>query len=193
MSDLDAPCPKPPYQPPPRAPTPPSLTSARSLRQLSLFAAGSTFLALSTLITRRAVARRRLAIFPSFYHPSNQPPKQAVHGGLEAVEALGLATVNVVSFGMMIVGGALWAFDIAGVEDLRRTVRGGLGVDGTGRGEREVEEEWEEWLAGVVERRRRKDEGAGRRGARGERGEVDGDGDGDGVEEGVVGERGKRR
>ncbi|MCJ1290575.1 hypothetical protein MMC34_002115 [Xylographa carneopallida] len=185
MTDADSPCPAPPPPSslPTRLPTPQSshLLSARSLRQLSLFATGSVFFGLSILVTRRSVARRRLAIFPSFYHPSNQPPRQSINGPVEAVEALGLATVNVLSFAIMAAGGTLWAFDIAGVEELRRKVRGGLGVDGSGRGEREVEEEWEEWLAGVVERRRRRGEGKA--------GEVEG-----GEEEVAVrNERGKRR
>lgn len=58
---------------------------------------------------------------------------------------------------MMMAGGVLWAFDISSLEELRRKVRGGLGVDGTGRSEGNVEEEWEEWLATVVERRREKE------------------------------------
>ncbi|MCJ1439047.1 hypothetical protein MMC27_008437 [Xylographa pallens] len=181
MTDPDSPCPAPPSFPPTRTPPRPTLTSPRSLRQLSLFAMGSTFFALSILVTRRSIARRRLAIFPSFYHPSNQPPKQLINGPLEAVEALGLATVNVLAFTIMAVGGTFWAFDIGGVEELRRKVRGGLGVDGRGRGEKEVEEELEEWLAGAVERKRRKGEG--------KVGEV---GEGEGEDE-VLNERGKRR
>ena len=70
-------------------------------------------------------------------------------------------------------GGLLFAFDIHGMEELRRKVRGGLGVDGSGRGEREVEEEWEEWLATTLERKERKrkekagDDEEGRRNERG--------------------------
>lgn len=63
----------------------------------------------------------------------------------------------------MMVGGALWAFDISGMEELRQRVRGGLGVDGSGREEKDVEEEFEEWLAGTLERKRKKE-------VRGERG-----------------------
>ncbi len=58
---------------------------------------------------------------------------------------------------MMVVGGLGWALDISGLEDLRRLVRGGLGVDGSGRDESEVEEEWEEWLAGVLKRKEEKE------------------------------------
>ncbi|MCJ1407352.1 hypothetical protein MMC19_001423 [Ptychographa xylographoides] len=185
----------PPQPPPPTVPTPhqpsarSSLTSPRSLRQLSLFAAGASFLTLSTLITRRSLRRRRLAIYPTFYHPSNAPPKQQVSGALEALEALNIATINVLSFGLMMVGGVLWAFDISSLADVQRKVRGGLGVDGSGRGTTQVEEEWEEWLAGVLERRRRKERERRREGGR--EGETDEE-----VEEREVerwNERGKRR
>ena len=58
---------------------------------------------------------------------------------------------------MMVIGGMGWALDISGLEDMRRLVRGGLGVDGSGRAESEVEEEWEEWLAGVLKRKEEKE------------------------------------
>ncbi|KAK0510035.1 hypothetical protein JMJ35_007429 [Cladonia borealis] len=148
--------PQPTPQDPP-APQSNSLTSPRSLRQLSLFLAGATFFTLSSLITRRSLARRQKSVFPSFYHPSNRPPQTPINGAFEAFEALNLATINVTSFMMMVVGGMGWALDISGLEDLRRLVRGGLGVDGTGRGESEVEEEWEEWLAGVLKRKEEKE------------------------------------
>jgi hypothetical protein len=141
----------------PPHPTPLSrLTSQRSRGQLSLFFAGASFFAISSLITRRSLLRRRALIKPSFYHPSNAPPKIPANGGLEAFEALNIATINVTSCMMMMVGGVLWALDISSMDELRRKVRGGLGVDGTGRSAEDAEEEWEEWLAEVVERRREK-------------------------------------
>lgn len=124
-----------------------SITSPRSLKQLTLFLAGSTFFALSSLITRRAVVRRYAATVPHFYAPSNRPP-QAVNGHLEAFEALNIATINVMSFMMMLGGGTFWAFDISSMDDLRRKLRrkdkGELGV---GRSEKGAEEELENWLA----------------------------------------------
>jgi len=75
------------------------------------------------------------------------------NGPILAVEALTVATMNVVSWAVMVAGGALWAFDVSTMEDARRVVRGGLGVDGTGRTEREAEEEMEEWLATVITRK----------------------------------------
>lgn len=71
---------------------------------------------------------------------------------MEAVEALSIATVNVLSVSMMFSGGLLWAFDISSVDDLRRKIRGNLGVDGEGR-ESRADEEMEEWLATVLARK----------------------------------------
>lgn len=75
---------------------------------------------------------------------------------MEAFEALNIATINVTGFAMMITGGCLWAFDISSMGDLRRRIRGGLGVDGTGRSEVDAEEEMEEWLATVLARKEEK-------------------------------------
>lgn len=77
-------------------------------------------------------------------------------GPLLAVEALTVATLNVVSWAIMTTGGLLWAFDIGSMDDMRRKIRGGLGVDGTGRTEQEAEEEMEEWLATVLTRKEEK-------------------------------------
>ena len=57
----------------------------------------------------------------------------------------------------MIVGGLRWALDVSNIEELQRKVRGGMGVDGTGRNEQDVEEEFEEWLASVLERKAKKE------------------------------------
>ena len=130
----------------------------RSRKQLTVFFAGASFLALSALITRRALARRRLAIMPSFYEPSNAPPRLRINGAMEAFEALNIATINVTSFAIMTTGGLMWAFDVGGIDDMRRKIRGGLGIDGSGRSEKEVEEEFEEWLATVLERKKQKEE-----------------------------------
>ncbi len=140
---------------PPEVPST-AITSRRSLKQLSLFLAGSSFLAFSTLITRRSLGRRYAATVPRFYAPSNRPPSNTVNGPFEAVEALSIATISVTSFMMMMAGGALWAFDISTMDDLRRKVRGGLGIDGTGRSERQAEEDFEEWLAETLARKDQK-------------------------------------
>jgi hypothetical protein len=57
----------------------------------------------------------------------------------------------------MLVGGSLWALDISSISDLRRLIRGGPGADGTGRGEQEVEEDFEEWVASTLARKEQKE------------------------------------
>ncbi|KAL9086717.1 MAG: hypothetical protein Q9159_004012 [Coniocarpon cinnabarinum] len=74
-----------------------------------------------------------------------------------ALEALSLATINVTSWGMVGVGGALWKWDIRSMEEMRRSVRGGLGVDGTGRSEQQVEQELEELVVSVLARKEHKE------------------------------------
>jgi hypothetical protein len=126
-----------------------------------VFIAGVAFTALSILITRRSLARRRLTTKPSFYtntpaHAQAQPAKE-VSAPLEAFEALSIATTNVLSLAMLTTGGSLWYFDIASMEDARRKLRGGLGVDGSGRSEGEAEEDFEEWLATALSRKEAKE------------------------------------
>ncbi|KAI9819283.1 MAG: hypothetical protein M1827_007440 [Pycnora praestabilis] len=157
---------------PPR-PTQSSITSPRSRRQLGLFFGGCVFFGISTLITRRSLLRRYAATRPAFYHPSNRPAGD-VNGAMEAFEALNIATINVLSFAMMGVGGALWVFDISTLADLRTRVREGMGFGGDRvGGEKDADEEMEEWLATVLERRDRKE---GKRREERERGTVGKDG-----------------
>jgi hypothetical protein len=95
---------------------------------------------------------------------------------MEAVEALNIATVNVLSLAMMSAGGMMWYFDINSMDDARRKLRGGLGVDGTGRDEKQAEEEFEEWMATTLSRKEAKEKGKM-----------------SGVEEKTVNERGRER
>lgn len=83
-----------------------------------------------------------------------------MNGGLEAAEALGLATVNVFSFAMMSAGVVALGFDVADLEDLREGVRKGLGFDVYG-GERDgaVEKEMEEWIRELLEKNKGKELG----------------------------------
>ncbi|KAI1463698.1 uncharacterized protein F4812DRAFT_238303 [Daldinia caldariorum] len=128
----------------------PPILSQRSLKQLGLFFAGAGFLALSTAITRRAVVRKRLATIPKFYYPSNQQVnKMDSDSSLIALEALNLATLNVMGFGIMMTGGLSWAFDISSVDDLRAKSRAHLGPSG-GQTDEEAEREIEEWAAKVL-------------------------------------------
>lgn len=105
--------------------------SRRSRRQLTLFLAGASFSLLSATITRRAVLRRTRWARPLYFH-SNQappPPERQVNGALEALEALGVATVTAVSWTAMLTGGLLWALDVDGLVELRARVRGRLGLE----------------------------------------------------------------
>ena len=125
--------------------------SPRSRRQLGLFAAGAGFFALSTAITRRSIVRRYKASIPKFYHQSNHANYE-INGALEAFEALNIATVNVLSVGMMLSGGLLWAFDISSLEDIRKKVRTNMGVN-TIRTDQDAEKEIEELFASVLARK----------------------------------------
>ncbi|ETI28287.1 hypothetical protein G647_00736 [Cladophialophora carrionii CBS 160.54] len=144
----------------PAKPSPlPSTQIDRPNRNAVIFGAGAAFFVFSLLITRRAFARKRLASSPAFY--ANAPGHQAeqaknVNGAMEALEALNLATVNVLSMSMMATGGTLWYLNINSVADARRMIRGGLGVDGTGRSEKDAEEDFEEWLATTLARKEAK-------------------------------------
>jgi hypothetical protein len=104
------------------------VTSARSLRQLSLFAFGAACFLASTAITRKAIYRRNLRLVPKFYEP-NTNPHEHFSPFHDALAALGLATMNCLSVGTMMVGGALWSVDISGVGEMRTILRGRLGYD----------------------------------------------------------------
>ncbi|KAI9703355.1 MAG: hypothetical protein M1836_007922 [Candelina mexicana] len=153
----------------PNAPTP-TTPPPHSRSPLPLFLAGLTFTSLSLLLTRRTLHRRHLALLPKFYNPPYHPllgpsypsPHTApVNGAVEAIEALSIASVNVASFGLLVVGGGLWWWDVRGLEDLRGRVRRGMGVSVGGEGD--AEEEMEEWIAGVLRRKEGKVERGRRR------------------------------
>jgi hypothetical protein len=153
------------------SPLPSSTQIDRPNRNAVIFGAGAAFFVFSLLITRRAFARKRLASSPAFY--ANAPGHQAeqaknVNGAMEALEALNLATINVLSLSMMATGGTLWYLNINSVADAKRMIRGGLGVDGTGRSEKEAEEDFEEWLATTLARKEAK---GGQEAQRNERGQ----------------------
>jgi hypothetical protein len=132
--------------------SPSSVLAPRSLKQLTLFAAGAGFLALSSAITRRSVARKIKAAAPKFYQQSHiTPGARADHaeGGLIALEALSLATLNTFSFGIMAAGGLAWAFDISSIDDLRaRAMRHAR--DGAGVQDEEGEKVIEEWMGNLM-------------------------------------------
>ncbi|CAJ2504524.1 Uu.00g119180.m01.CDS01 [Anthostomella pinea] len=141
-----------PVAPPPPQPHPPIL-SQRSLKQLGLFFAGTGFLALSILITRRSVVRKIRATAPRFYTQSNRPVgKGDSDSSLIAFEALSLATLNMMSASVMVTGGLSWAFNISNIEDLRAKARGHVGA-GDGKTDEEAEKQMEEWVDKILGRR----------------------------------------
>ncbi|KAL4975211.1 hypothetical protein BDW66DRAFT_167369 [Aspergillus desertorum] len=112
-----------------------------------LFFGGAFFFALSLLTTRRALTRRFNASIPPYY-TSSIYHKPEVNGGMEAFEALHLATINVLSFSMMASGGVLWAMGVNSIEDMRAYVKKRMAA---GNGElsqtdQEMEKEVEEWV-----------------------------------------------
>lgn len=154
------PAPIPPVQAQILPETRPSVLSQRSLKQLGLFWAGAGFLSLATLITRRSVARKTLSTIPKFYTPSNRPVTTiGSDSSLIALEALNLATLNVVGFAVMMTGGFSWALDVSNIDDLRQMARKHIGPAG-GRTDEEAEREVEEWVAKVLLRKEKREEAA---------------------------------
>ncbi|KAK5635774.1 hypothetical protein RRF57_011486 [Xylaria bambusicola] len=140
--------------------TRPSILSQRSLKQLGLFFAGAGFLSLATFITRRSIARKQIATIPKFYTQSNRPvDNMGSDSSLIALEALNLATLNVLGFGIMMTGGVSWAFNISSIDDLRRLARKHVGPSG-GRTDEEAEREVEEWVANVLLRKEKQEQAA---------------------------------
>lgn len=137
----------------------PSATSAavervdparRARRQNALFFGGLGFAMLSAWVTRRSLIRKRPPI-PSTFTPSNAALPKG-EGGLDAIEALGLATMNTVSVFMAAIGAGFIYFDIADIEDLRDKVRRGVGFDVYG-GETDADKEIEGWVAEILARK----------------------------------------
>ncbi|KAI5288144.1 hypothetical protein KEM54_005436 [Ascosphaera aggregata] len=141
---------------PQEKPAPTSLKD-RLTNSQKLIIGGAAFLGMSVLVTRRAFARQRIAVMPPFYTTSvyHKPP---VNSAKDALEAFNVATINVMSVGMLALGLGMYATGINTIEDARRVVRGGMGTNGVARTDEEVEEELQEWLAGVIMRKSKKDE-----------------------------------
>lgn len=136
----------------------------RSIKQLGLFFAGAGFLLCTVAITRRAVVRKQLAARPKFFAPSlyNKPQPRVdakgktteqfdpeAEGGLIAAQALGLATLNVFSFAVMMTGGLSWALDISGMDDLRVLARRKIQLE-DGEVDPNGEKEIEEWMSSML-------------------------------------------
>ena len=127
-------------KPPPRIDA-----STRARRQNALLYGGATFTLLSLFITRRTMKRK----YTSSTTPS--PTDAKVDGSLEAIQALGYATLNVFSFALFGIGAAMTYFDVGDLEDMREGLRRAAGYEGDehARADRELEG----WVAEVLARR----------------------------------------
>ncbi|KXG46174.1 uncharacterized protein PGRI_050300 [Penicillium griseofulvum] len=143
--------------PEPTTPAPPAQTqlaqpaSPQTNTNLKLFFGGMTFFALSVLVTRRAFHKKRIACIPPFYTSSVYHQPHSNSAG-DAFEALNLATLNVISFGLMAGGAVGYALNINGLEDMRRFVRNGLqgGSDTPVKSDEELEEEVSQWVSKIL-------------------------------------------
>ncbi|KAF3941478.1 hypothetical protein ABW19_dt0210170 [Dactylella cylindrospora] len=143
-------------QTPPDHRDPTITTFQRRKKQLTLYAAGATFFLLTIAVARRATRRRRLATVPKYYTPNTTASELNFNGGVEAFEALNIASLGVASFGMMGIGAGMYILDVVNVEEMRRLVRGRYGSEGR-KSEGQVEEELEEWIATVLARKEKKE------------------------------------
>ncbi|CAM1502123.1 Fc.00g041070.m01.CDS01 [Cosmosporella sp. VM-42] len=133
--------------------TSPASPWIRPLKQFGLFAAGAGFLAASIAISRRSVLRRRLHTIPSFYTSNRAGPKfDSSDRSLMAVEALGLATLNVMSFGIALVGGVAWGFDLSSTSELRERSQAAIRRKGFTNVSPEDEEEMKNMMSDLLGR-----------------------------------------
>ncbi|KAF3251154.1 hypothetical protein TWF217_008083 [Orbilia oligospora] len=102
----------------------------RARKQLTLYFGGAGFLLLSMAVARRSTRRRYLATVPKYYTPNTRASELNFNTGIDAFEALNIASLGVFSVGMMTVGRM---------------------------SEMDVEEEMEEWIASVLARKDRKE------------------------------------
>ncbi|KJZ79312.1 hypothetical protein HIM_01463 [Hirsutella minnesotensis 3608] len=123
----------------------------RQVRQFGLFMAGASFMAASVAVSRRSVIRRRLEAMPAF-HTSNRhaPGVDAADRVSMATQALGLATLNVVSFGVLLTGGIAWGFDLCSVAELRHRTQAALRRPGNM--DPEAEKEMEDMMKSLLEK-----------------------------------------
>lgn len=108
-------------------------------------------MAASVAVTRRAVLRRQLESYPRFYS-SNRASLHIDPGerSLMAVQALGLATLNVTSFGIMMTGGLAYSFDLCNIGELRERTQAALRRPGNFSPE--DEKEMEKMMGSILEK-----------------------------------------
>lgn len=92
-----------------------------------------------------------MASLPKFFSPSHAPAGQQGNpeGNLIALEALNLATLNVMSAGIMAFGGVAWALDLSSLDELKERTRRSLRGE-AGNIDEEAEREFEEWAANIL-------------------------------------------
>lgn len=101
-----------------------------------------------------------MSTVPRFYNQSNRPSAQiSGDSSLIALEALNLATLNTIGFGIMMTGGVSWAFDVSSIDELRKLARRHIGPEG-GKTDEDAEREIEEWVAKILSRRDTKEQEA---------------------------------
>ncbi|GAB0132047.1 hypothetical protein EsDP_00000497 [Epichloe bromicola] len=151
MPDSSAPSPTSAPAPPTRDASPPMTPLQRNVKQLGLLFAGAGFMAASIAVARRSVLRRQLESFPKFYSGNRVVHKvDSGERSLMAVQALGLATLNVTSFGIMLTGGIAWAFDLYELRELRERTQTALRRPGNLS--KEDEKEMEKMMASVLDK-----------------------------------------
>ena len=146
-----------PLSPPPPPPAPPKNDLQRLLKQSVLPLTGSLFLLLSIRLSQRTI--RKKTIRAPYYTPNNSPSLITGSPALDAFEALQLASLSVFSAAMVLVGGAGVALDVSNVHELRERFRQSQMGGEWEEGKRRAEEEWEEWVAGVLERKKAREAG----------------------------------
>ena len=100
--------------------------AGRVRKQLTLYFGGAVFLLLTTQLGRRSLRRRHLSTIPQYYTSSLSPvlrQQQDFKGGIDAFEALNIATMGVMSVGMMMAGGAMYVLDVVNVEEMSRLAK----------------------------------------------------------------------
>lgn len=130
-----------------------SASWSRPLKQFSLFFLGAAFTAASIGVSRRSVIRRQRESFPKFYSSNTPGPQDgnSSEGASLGIHALGLATLNVTSFAVLLTGGLSWAFDLSSVDELRVKTQASLKRPG-GEVSPEDEKEFEQMIDNLMDK-----------------------------------------
>jgi hypothetical protein len=106
-------------------------------------------MAATIAVSRRSVMRRQLEALPRFFASNRNPTKlDSSDRSLLAVEAFGLATLNVTSFGIMLTGGIAYAFDLSSLRELKQ--RSKAAISKPGKVSPEDEKELQEMMDGLL-------------------------------------------